>query len=68
VISQEDTTVYFNDIRFGQMAGWDNSDASFPFSYAMNKSSDNSMALNRGKFKVPLSEVFSSLVTRIKGK
>ncbi len=67
-ISQDDSSVYFNDIRFGQMAGWDNSDASFPFSYAMNKSADNSMALNRGKFKVPLSGVFSSLVKRIKGK
>ena len=68
VISKEDSIVYFNDIRFGQIAGWDNTDASFPFSYAMNKSADNSMALDRGKFKVPLSEVFSSLVTRIKGK
>ena len=68
VISKEDSIVYFNDIRFGQIAGWDNTDASFAFSYAMNKSADNSMALDRGKFKVPLSEVFSSLVTRIKGK
>ncbi len=68
VITMQDSSVCFNDIRFGQMAGWDNSDASFPFAYTLNKNADNSMALNRGKFKSSMGETFSSLVDRVKGK
>jgi inner membrane protein len=68
VITKIDTSIYFNDVRFGQMVGWDETDASFPFSYRLNKSADNSMALDRGKFKIPLSEAFVSLVERVKGR
>lgn len=68
VITQSDSNIYFNDIRFGQMAGWDDSDASFPFSFRLNKNADNSAALNRGKFKTPISQIFASLVNRVKGK
>ena len=68
VITKVDTAIYFNDVRFGQMAGWDDSDASFPFSYQLNRTTDNSKALNRGKFKNSMSETFASLVNRIKGK
>ncbi len=67
VITQNDSNVYFNDVRFGQMAGWDDSDASFPFSFRLNKNANNSSALNRGKFKKPISEVFKSLVKRAEG-
>ena len=68
VISQEDSIVYFNDIRFGQMGGWDQSDAGFPFSFKLNKNADNSMALDRGKFKMSFADAFASLYTRVKGK
>jgi len=67
-ITSDSNAVYFNDIRFGQMAGWDNSDAAFPFSYQLNKNADNTTALNRTKFKKSIPEVFHSLVTRVKGQ
>ncbi len=67
-LTQVDSSIYFNDIRFGQMAGWDDSDGSFPFSYRLNRNTDNSMALDRGKFKISLSEAFTSLVDRVKGR
>jgi len=60
--------VYFNDIRFGQMGGWDKPDSSFVFSFKLNNNANNLLALNRGKFKISYSETFSSLVNRIKGK
>ena len=60
--------VFFNDIRFGQLGGWDKPDSSFVFSFKLASNADNSRALNRSKFKMSFSEVFSSLVTRIKGK
>jgi inner membrane protein len=68
IISKEDSTIFFNDIRFGQMGGWDNSDAGFPFSYKLNRNADNSMALDRGKFKMSFSDAFASLYIRVKGK
>jgi len=60
--------VYFNDIRFGQIGGWDKPTDAFVFSFKLNKDADNSMALDRSKFKGSYSDAISSLVTRIKGK
>lgn len=68
VITKVDSFVYFNDIRFGQIPGWDDPNASFPFSYRLNKDADNSKALNRGKLKIPISEAFGLLVERAKGR
>lgn len=67
-ITKVDSTIYFNDLRFGQIGGWDDSDPSFPLAYRLTNNIDNSMVLDRGKFKVPISEAFLSLVKRIKGK
>ena len=68
VVSKNDSAIYFNDIRFGQMGGWDKPDSAFVFSFRLNKNADNSLALNRRKFKSSFSETFSSLFNRIKGK
>ena len=67
-ITTHDSAVYFNDIRFGQMGGWNSPDSSFVFSFKLNKNVDNSMALNRSRFKTSVSDAFVSLVNRIKGK
>jgi inner membrane protein len=68
-ISKEDSVVYFNDIRFGQVSGWDiTKDEPYAFKFNLNKSADNKRALNRIKFKESKYEWFSSLVNRIKGK
>lgn len=67
-ITKVDSTIYFNDIRFGQVGGWDDSDSSFPLAYRLTNNADNSMALDRGKFKISMSEAFLSLVKRAKGK
>jgi inner membrane protein len=68
VMSQEDSTVYFNDIRFGQVGGWNGPDSSFVFSFRLNNKTKDSKALDRGKFKTTFSDAFINLVTRIKGK
>ncbi|MCX6297207.1 MAG: metal-dependent hydrolase, partial [Bacteroidetes bacterium] len=65
---KHDSLIFFNDIRFGQLGGWDAPDSSFVFSFKLNKDSDNSAVLSRTKFKVSFYEAFASLVTRIKGK
>jgi inner membrane protein len=67
IMSANDSSVYFNDIRFGQMGGWNGPDSAFVFSFRLNKNADNSAALNRNRFKTSFSDALSSLVTRIKG-
>jgi inner membrane protein len=67
IMSQQDSIVYFNDVRFGQMGGWNGADSSFVFSFQLNKNADNSAALNRNRFETSFSDALSSLVTRIKG-
>ncbi len=66
-MTTHENNVFFNDIRFGQIGGWDQPDSSFVFSFKLNNNADNSMALNRSKFKVSYSDALSSLVNRIKG-
>jgi inner membrane protein len=67
-ITKEKGSIYFNDIRFGQVGGWDKPDSSFVFSFKLDKAADNSTALNRGKFKGTYADGIVSLVNRIKGK
>lgn len=68
VISKHDSVIFFNDIRFGQLGGWNGPDSSFVFSFKINKESDNSSVLSRTKFETSFSDAFISLVKRIKGK
>lgn len=67
-MTQSDSNVVFNDIRFGQIGGWDKPDSAFVFSFVVGENADNSKALNRSKLKTSYSEAISSLVNRIKGK
>lgn len=67
-MKEEKGDVYFNDIRFGQIGGWDTPTNNFVFAFKLKKDADNSMALDRTKFNGSYSDAISSLVTRIKGK
>lgn len=68
VMSQHDSSVFFNDIRFGQIGGWDEPDSAFVFSFKLGRNADNSAALNRSKFKRSLGATLSSLTSRIAGR
>ena len=67
-ITKNKDSIYFNDIRFGQVGGWDKPDSTFVFSFKLDKQADNSMALNRKKFKGSFAGAIASLTNRIKGK
>jgi inner membrane protein len=68
VMSQNDSLVFFNDIRFGQIGGWNQPDSAFVFSFKLNKNANNAAVLSRTKFKTSFADAFASLVNRIKGK
>ncbi|HET6228406.1 MAG TPA: metal-dependent hydrolase [Bacteroidia bacterium] len=59
--------VYFNDIRFGQMGGWDGSDPAFVFSFMLKDDGKSKQSLDRTKFKTSMKEAFLSVVKRAKG-
>lgn len=49
-IDRWDSTLVFNDLRFGQMLGWQNPQARFVFHYYLQKPDDNSLVIQRGRF------------------
>jgi inner membrane protein len=45
-----DHGIVFNDLRFGQMMGWENNDADFVFHYYLNEPGANLLVIQRGRF------------------
>lgn len=60
-------TLVFNDLRFGQVAGWENPDAPFVFYYFLQYPSENELVVQRGRFARADKNAFQSLIERIKG-
>lgn len=67
IVSTHDSAVFFNDVRFGQLGGWNGPDSSFVFSFRLDRGAENHAVLSRTKFKTSFSEAFASLVKRIEG-
>ncbi len=68
IVTKQDSVVYFTDLRFGNLNGWDEADAPFAFRFSLVKNADNKRALSRIRFNSTVNLVLSSLVKRIKGK
>lgn len=66
-VEKWDSTLVFNDLRFGQIIGWQNPHEQFAFHYFLQKPHDNLMVVQRGRFAKWDWEVFKSLLRRIKG-
>ena len=61
-------TLVFNDLRFGQTAGWSDPQQHFAFHYFLNKNYENRTVVQRGRMDSWNREVLKSLIVRIKGK
>jgi inner membrane protein len=66
-IEKWDSTLVFNDLRFGQMLGWQNSQARFVFHYYLQKPGDNSLVIQRGRFTDWDKKAVLMLLRRIRG-
>jgi len=66
-LSNTNGQVYFNDIRFGQMGGWDGSDPAFVFSFTLDDDGKSKQSLDRTKFKTSIKDALISVVKRAKG-
>jgi inner membrane protein len=60
-------TLVFNDLRFGQVAGWSTPNAPFAFHYYLNYPKENLLVMQRGRFANWNKKTVTSLVTRIRG-
>ena len=60
-------TLIFNDLRFGQMVGWQDAKAGFVFHYFLYPPLDNTLVLQRGRFANWDLDATEALITRIKG-
>ncbi len=63
----EDDLIVFNDLRFGQIAGWSDPKAPFVFHYYLNDPEANLLVIQRGRFSNWNRTTFNSLIQRIKG-
>jgi len=61
-------TLVFNDLRFGQVMGWNNPQAGFAFHYYVERPDANSLVIQRGRFTGWNRKTLKSLVTRIEGQ
>ena len=67
-IEQKGDTLVFDVLRFGQVAGWENPKANFAFQYFLNPSYNNTLVVQRGRFKGWNKKKLIALYDRIKGK
>ena len=60
-------TLVFNDLRFGQVIGWQNPKEKFVFHYYIQYPSENKLVVQRGRFEGWNWQTAKSLVKRIEG-
>ncbi|MGC3946925.1 MAG: metal-dependent hydrolase [Chryseolinea sp.] len=60
-------TLIFNDLRFGQMLGWQNARGGFVFHYYLSPEIDNTLVLQRGRFQGWDYGATRTLLSRIRG-
>ena len=61
-------TLVFNDLRFGQMKGWQDPKGKFVFHYILNHPEDNTLVVQRGRFAGWNKTVVRSFIRRIRGE
>lgn len=66
-IEKWNDTLVFNDLRFGQMIGWQHPRGKFVFHYFLQHPKDNTLVVQRGRFQGWNRETASMLWKRIKG-
>ena len=60
-------TLVFNDLRFGQIIGWQNPRGKFVFHYFLQQPDQNKLVVQRGRFEGWNWQTAENLFERIKG-
>ena len=67
-VEQWTDTLVFNDLRFGQVIGWQNPNEKFAFHFFVERPNDNRMVVQRGRFAKWDWNTAKALWERIKGR
>jgi inner membrane protein len=67
ILEKWNDSLVFNDLRFGQIAGWQNPKGKFAFHYFLQHPDGNKLVVQRGRFKGWDRQTVNSLLNRIKG-
>jgi inner membrane protein len=59
--------IVFNDLRFGQIMGWQYPNAGFVFHYYLNDPASNSLVVQRGRFANWNWNAVKTFIHRIRG-
>lgn len=66
-VEQWHDTLVFNDLRFGQIVGWENKKEKFVFHYYLRRLADNDLVVQRGRFAKWNREAIRRMIRRIRG-
>jgi len=66
-VEKRKDTLIFNDLRFGQVVGWENPKEAFAFHYYVEPDIDNTLVVQRGRFAKWDRKSFHIFWERIKG-
>jgi inner membrane protein len=66
-VDKRNDTLLFNDLRFGQVIGWQNPREKFAFHYFLQYPEQNKLVVQRGRFQGWNSQTVEALIKRIKG-
>jgi len=66
-VEKRQDTLIFNDLRFGQVVGWQNPKEEFAFHYYLHPDIDNVLVVQRGRFAKWNKESLEALWKRIRG-
>ncbi len=66
-IEKWNDTIVFNDLRFGQIKGWENPKGKFVFYYFLEEQYENTLVVQRGRFEGWNQKTFASFFERLKG-
>jgi inner membrane protein len=59
-------SLVFNDLRFGQIMGWEDPNARFVFHFILQPGADNTMVVQRGRFQNWNSRTIFGFIRRIR--
>jgi len=67
IVEKWSDTLVFNDLRFGQIIGWQNPRGKFVFHYFLQHEAGNKLVVQRGRFEGWDWQTMESLLQRVKG-
>jgi inner membrane protein len=65
-IEKVNDTLLFNDLRFGQVTGWQDPRGRFAFHYILQPAADNTLVVQRGRFAGWNRESLAAMIDKIK--